>query len=68
MAKGARTKRDLSMKLDTKFRTVWYAEEDLKEKLIDKLLSKGLEVPLDEFGNEDIEGIVEAAYRENITV
>lgn len=68
MAKGARPKKEMTMKLDTKFRKKWYAEADLKEKLIDALMQRGLTIPEDEFGNDDIEGIIELAYENNITV
>jgi hypothetical protein len=64
MAKGARVKKELNFKADTKFRGEWYAEEDLKEKLLDKFYMKGLRYP----ENDDIEEIIEAAYENNINL
>lgn len=62
MARGARPKKEASFKADTKFRGKWYAEEELKEKLIDKFLQQGLRYPED----EDIEEIIEMAYENDI--
>ena len=62
MAKGARAKKEISMKDDTRFRGKWYSEEDLKDKLLDKFLVKGLKFP----EGEDIEKIIEMAYDNDI--
>ena len=60
MAHGARPKKEASFKMDTKFQGKWYAEEDLKDKLRDKLLDKGIR------DLEDIDDVIEAAYENNI--
>lgn len=60
MARGARAKKELNFKADTKFRGEWYAEEDLREKLLDKLLDKGIK------DLYDIDDVIEAAYENNI--
>lgn len=61
MGKGARPKKEASFKLDTKFRGKWYAEEDLKEQLLDKLLDIGIR----DIEN-DIDEIIDAAYENDI--
>lgn len=64
MAKGARPKKELSMKADTKFRGKWYTEDDLKDKLLGKIMEKGLPIPED----HDIEEMIEIAYERDIKV
>lgn len=64
MARGARPKKELRMKADTKFRGKWYAEEDLRDKLLDRIMQYGLSIPED----HDIEEMIQLAYDNDITV
>lgn len=64
MAHGARPKKELKFKADTRFRGKWYAEEDLKDKLLDKIMQAGLKIP----EGHDIEKMIQLAYDNNISI